>query len=171
MPGTVGLDRLKRAGTDVICDLEVGIPLVDNSAEHVRAESLLEHIDELEHLLSEVARVLRPGGTLYACVPHWSNPFSFSDYTHRRWFGLSTFDYFADVQDQMYRRVPVYSTVRFQAASLRLIFKSPFRLITWLLKGLQWVINRRRGLQLFYEAHLAHLVPCYAIEVVLRPKE
>ena len=57
MPGAVGLDRLKRAGTDVICDLEVGIPLVDNSAEHVRAESLLEHIDELEYRLQQMIAI------------------------------------------------------------------------------------------------------------------
>jgi SAM-dependent methyltransferase len=170
-PGYLGLNLLRRAGTDVICDLDAAIPLASDRVEHVRAESLLEHIDQFELLLIEVCRVLQPGETFYVYVPHWSNPFYYSDYTHRRWFGLATFDYFADPQDQIYRRVPVYTTLRFQTVLVRLIFKSPFRLLNWLMKGFQWLFNRRAGLQLFYECHLAPLVPCYAIEYVLRCKE
>jgi predicted SAM-dependent methyltransferase len=170
LPGYIGLDILKRAGTDTICDLGGSIPLADACVEHVRAKSLLEHVDQLESFLAEVWRVLEPGGTFYVYVPHWSNPFFYSDYTHRRFFGLATFDYFADPQDQIYRRVPVYAGLRFQAVSVRLIFESPFRWLKCLLKGFQWLVNRRVGLQLFYEYHLSALVPCYAIEYVLRRK-
>ena len=52
--GYRGLDILKRAGTDVICDLSISIPLAGDSVEHVRAQSFLEHIDQLEHLPGEV---------------------------------------------------------------------------------------------------------------------
>jgi len=171
LPSYIGLDILKRTGTDVICDLNVSIPLAHASVEHIRAISLLEHIDELERLLAEVCRVLKPGGTFYVYVPHWTNPFYYSDYTHRHFFGLTTFDYFADPQDQIYRKVPVYTALRFQAISVRLIFKSPFRWLKWFMKGFQWLVNRRVELQLLYEYHFSTLMPCYAIEYVLRLKE
>jgi len=170
-PGYLGFDILKRAGPDVICDLNVSIPLAGDRVEQVRAQSSLEHIDQLERLLGEVSRILKPGGTFYVYVPHWSNPFDYSDYTHRRWFGLVTFEYFVDSQDQVYRRVPVYSTPRFRTSHIRLIFGSPFSLLRWLMKGFQWLINRRVGLPLFNEYHLSSLVPCYAIEYALHCKE
>ena len=170
LPGYFGLDRLRQAGTDLICDLNRPLPLASHSVDHVAAKSLLEHIDQLETLLAEVLRVLKPGGAFYVYVPHWSNPFYYSDYTHRRFFGLATFDYFADVPDQIYRRVPVYTSLRFQTAGVRLIFKSPFGCLTWLMKGFQWIVNRSVPLQLLYEFHLSSFVPCYAIEYVLRPR-
>jgi hypothetical protein len=170
LPGYIGLDTLNRAGTDVVCDLNVSIPLAPSSVEHILATSLLEHIDQLERLLKEVSRVLSPSGTFDVTVPHWTNPLYYSDYTHRRFFGLATFDYFADREDQTYRKVPVYTEIRFQAVSTRLIFWSPFRPVNWLIKSFQWLVNRGVGLQLFYEYHLSSLVPCYAIEYVVRPK-
>jgi SAM-dependent methyltransferase len=170
LPGHIGLDILIRTGTDVICDLNVSIPLAPSSVEHIRATSILEHIDELERLLKEVSRVLSPDGTFYVSVPHWTNPLYYSDYSHRRFFGLATFDYFAEPEDQTYRKVPVYTEIRFQVVSTRLIFWSPFRLLHWLMNGFQWFVNRGAAPQLFYEYHLSSLVPCYAIEYVLRLK-
>jgi SAM-dependent methyltransferase len=170
LPGYIGLDTLKREGTDVVCDLNVSIPLAPSSVERIQATSLLEHIDQFERLLEEVCRVLSPNGTFYVSVPHWTNPLYYSDYTHRRFFGLATFDYFADPEDQTYRKVPVYAKIRFRAVSTRLIFWSPFRPLHWLMKGFQWLVNRGAGLQFFYEYHLSSLVPCYAIEYVLRLK-
>jgi SAM-dependent methyltransferase len=168
--GYIGLDILKRAGTDVICDLNVSIPLASSSVEHIQATSLLEHIDQFEQLLKEVFRVLGPDGTFYVTVPHWTNPLYYSDYSHRRFFGLATFDYFANPEDQAYRKVPVYTEIRFQAVSTRLIFWSPFRLLYWPMKGFQLLVNCGTAPQLFYEYHLSSLVPCYAIEYVLRLK-
>lgn len=170
LPDHIGIDILKRAGTDVICDLNVSIPLAASSVEQIQATSLLEHIDQLERLLKEVSRVLSPDGTFYVTVPHWTNPLYYSDYTHRRFLGLATFDYFAEPEDQTYRKVPVYTEIRFQPVSTRLIFWSPFRPLYWLMKSFQWLVNRGTGLQLLYEYHLSSLVPCYAIEYVLRLK-
>ena len=60
----------------------------------------------------------------------------------------------------MYRHVPVYSVLRFRTVRVRLIFKSPFRWLNWLMKEFQWLVNRREGYQLFYEYRLLCLVPC-----------
>jgi predicted SAM-dependent methyltransferase len=171
IPGHFGLDRLQRAGVDLICDLNQPIPIASKSVDHVYAKSLLEHIDELEQLLGEVSRILKPGGTFYVYVPHWSNPFYYSDYTHRRFFGLASFDYFSEPEQQRYRHVPVYSDIRFETVSVRLLFQSPFKALHWLMKAGQWLINQTTTGQLFFEYHLSVLLPCYALEYVLRKIE
>jgi predicted SAM-dependent methyltransferase len=168
LPEHFGLDILVRDGVDVVCDLNKVLPFAGNSVDHIYTKSLLEHIANLEGLLGELSRVLKPNGTLYIYVPHWTNPFYYSDYTHRRFFGLATFDYFAGKNQQKYRHVPVYSTLRFHTQTVRLLFYSPFRSLNWVMKGLQWLINRSAKTQLFYEFHLSSLFPCYAIEYTLR---
>lgn len=169
--GYFGLDRLQRAGVDLICDLNQPIPIASKSVDYVYAKSLLEHIDELEQLLGEVSRILKPGGTFYVYVPHWSNPFYYSDYTHRRFFGLASFDYFSEPGQQRYRHVPVYSDIRFETVSVRLLFQSPFKVLHWLMKAGQWLINKTTTAQLFFEYHLSVFLPCYALEYVLRKIE
>ena len=168
LDGFLGFDFLTRRGTDVIGDLNAPLPFAAAAISHIYVKSVLEHIDQLEMLLGEMRRVLQPDGTIYVYVPHWTNPFYYSDYTHRRFFGLASFDYFAESEDQVYRHVPTYSDIRLRTLSVRLLFKSPFRLLHWPMKAMQWLINRTRTGQMFYEFHLSALIPCYALEFRLQ---
>jgi SAM-dependent methyltransferase len=67
------------------------------SAEMVSALNFLEHVDRdtLVELLSEINRVLRPGGTLIAMVPNAASPFSSIsrhwDITHEWAFSQNNF--------------------------------------------------------------------------------
>ena len=164
----IGLDLLPRSGVEVICDLEHPLPLATGVVDSVYAKSLLEHINNLEALLKEVQRILKINGTFHIYVPHWSNPFYYSDYTHVRFFGLATFDYFINPSKQIYCRVPVYIELQYEVNNVRLLFESPFRLIRWIMKVFQLAINQNIGLQTFYEFHISHLIPCYAIEFILK---
>ncbi len=168
LEGFLGLDIRVAGGTDVICDLTDYLPMAANSVDYIYSKSFLEHVDDLEFVLREFNRVLKPHSSVYIYVPHWSNPFYYSDYTHRRFFGLVTFDYFARSENQVYRAVPTYADIYFLTEQVRLLFQSPFRWLNWLMKGFQWLINRRVSWQLFYEYHLSAFVPCYAIEYTLR---
>lgn len=49
----------------------VSLPFSDASFDHVIASEVLEHIAADEVALREIARVLRPGGTLAVSVPRW----------------------------------------------------------------------------------------------------
>lgn len=164
----IGLDRIPKAGVDVTCDLEHPLPLATGVVDKVYAKSLLEHINNLEALLNDVQRTLKLDGMFQIYVPHWSNPFYYSDYTHVRFFGLATFDYFINPSKQIYRRVPDYTELGYEVITVRLLFESPFKLIRWAMKAFQWVINQNTNLQIFYEFHMSHLIPCYAIEFVLK---
>jgi SAM-dependent methyltransferase len=47
------------------------LPFADGTFDRVIASEVLEHVTDDQQALHEVARVLRPGGTLAATVPSW----------------------------------------------------------------------------------------------------
>ncbi len=50
------------------------IPAADNSFNTVTSVSVLEHIPDVEPVISEVSRVLKPDGTFVFCVPNHRFP-------------------------------------------------------------------------------------------------
>ncbi len=170
IPGRIGIDRMLLPSVDIVADLEQGLPLRDNSVDEIHSKSFLEHIDHFEFLMGEIARVLKPGGKKYLFVPHFPNPYYYSDYTHTRFFGLYTFHYFVATEHQMGRKVPdFYTGIRFRVLSQRLVFHSPFKWQRRIKKIWEYVFNLTPGIQEFYEANLCYLFPCYALQMVLTP--
>jgi SAM-dependent methyltransferase len=92
--GSIGIDRSRAKGVDVVANLEDGLPIASESVAHVFAVHVLEHIVDLRCLLLETHRVLRAGGVLHAMVPNWRFVNSVADPTHVRFFDLKTFKAF-----------------------------------------------------------------------------
>ena len=63
----------------------------------IHSEHFLEHIPDAEGLVREAARVLEPGGSSRAVVPHFSNPHFYSDPPTAPSSGLYTFSYWVRV--------------------------------------------------------------------------
>jgi SAM-dependent methyltransferase len=59
----------KQRHVDLVCDLDLGIPLPGADFDTVLATDVLEHLRRPENLFGEMARVLRPGGKLIVGVP------------------------------------------------------------------------------------------------------
>jgi predicted SAM-dependent methyltransferase len=96
-PGRICIDKVDLPNVDIVADIERGLAfLPDNSIDEIHCRSVLEHIDNFEELMREIVRVLKPAGRAYIFVPRFSNPYFYSNYTHRRSFGLYTFYYFVD---------------------------------------------------------------------------
>jgi hypothetical protein len=121
-------------------------------------------------MLDELARALRPGALLEVVVPHFSNPYFYSDPTHRSTFGLYSFSYLSS--DAILRRkVPSY--VRNEAFALRSValgFKSspPFYGRYAFKRAVGVLVNLGRWPREFYEENLCYLVPCYEVRFVLQ---
>ncbi len=133
-PGAIGIDRQDSPQVDIIQDLEEGLPfLPDSSIDELHASHLLEHIEDFEGLMREIVRVLKPEGRCHVTVPHFTNPYGYSDYTHKRTFGLYTFYYFVAPEQQLSRKVPNYCPdVRIRILSIRFIFRGRKRLLRFL---------------------------------------
>lgn len=169
--GRLGIDKLNFSCIDIVTDLENGLPfLPDNSVDEIHSRSLFEHINNFEHFMREIVRVLKNDGRCYLFVPHFSNPYYYSDYTHSKFFGLYTFYYFADNKYQLKRRVPnFYTNIRIKILSQHLVFTSPFISRKLFKKLLGMLFNSHYSLQEFYEENLCYFFPCYGIKVVFTP--
>ncbi len=169
--GRIGIDKVDLPQVDIVADVEEGLSfLPDKSVDEIHCRSVLEHIENFEKLMGEICRVLKNDGAAYIFVPHFSNPYYYSDYTHKRFFGLYTFYYFVEAEHQLKRKVPhYYSDVRIRILSQRLIFRSSFKPIRPIKKLLGWFLNLHTFLQEYYEENLCYLFPCHGIEVVFGP--
>jgi len=169
--GRIGIDRVALDRVDIVADLEQGLPfLPDASVDVVHARSLFEHIGNFELLLGEILRVLKDDGRARIMVPHFSNPYHYSDPTHIRFFGLYSFYYFCRPPLQPVRKVPVfYTSSRLQINSLRLVFRTPFKRRKWWKKLLEKMFNRSPAWQEFYEENLCWIFPCYGIKLEFSP--
>lgn len=142
--------------------------LPDSSVESVYSRHFLEHLDrdKIIKLLSEIERILMIRGTAQLIVPHWSNPYYYSDPTHIQHFGLYTFDYLL-TQPYFRRGVPSYARIcdlSVFKVSYRFISLKCLRPFTHLLS---LIISSNRMFLEFYEANLANILPPYEIEFLL----
>lgn len=169
--GRVTLDLLDLPHIDVVCDLNEGFPfLPDDSVDEIYSHNTLEHIEKLLFVMDEIHRVLKPTGKKVLFVPHFSNPYYYSDPTHHNFFGLYTFYYFSDDQQELHRPVPsFYFSRKFTVEALRLRFVSPFRVIGLVYRVVEWIVNCSRLTQELYEHSFCYIVPCYGVEATLRP--
>jgi hypothetical protein len=170
VPGFYNLDLVALPEVDVLADLNEPLSeLPDDSVEEVYCRHVLEHVGRFVELMAELHRVVAPGGRLEVVVPHFSNPYFYSDPTHVRFFGLYSFYYFCDEADQPRRKVPnFYSAARFRVESVR------FGLMrdSWLDRAVRTVvqplINRGVGWLDWYERRLSRLFPVSEVHYVLR---
>lgn len=167
----LGIDHRDLPEVDLVGDIfEVLGKLPDDSVSEVVSSHFLEHIGDLPRLFGELARVVQEGGRVESVVPHFSNPYFYSDYTHVRPFGLYSFSYFAN-DTLLKRRIPHYGApLPFDIESLHLEFRSPkvFPVRRFLRQRLTPLFNTSVWAQEFYEENLCHLFPCYEIKAVLR---
>ena len=168
----ISIDKIDSHNVDIVADIEEGFPYFpDNTIDEIYAYHVLEHIENFQFVLNEIIRILKKGGKCFISVPHFSNPYFYSDYTHKRFFGLYSFYYFSDTNNQLERKVPnFYSNIRIKILSQKLIFKSAFKKKrNYLKRILNILINSNSKIQEFYEENLCYLFPCYNLEVVFTP--
>ena len=80
-------------GVDEICDFEnEKLPLSENSVNEIVTIHTLEHIHNLDHIIKECHRVLKPNCSLKIWVPHCNSTVAFAEPSHVRFFSVSTFD-------------------------------------------------------------------------------
>lgn len=166
--GHYTLDIRDMDGIDIVADLNEPLDgLPDRSVRSVHAHHVLEHVRELDALMDELHRVLRPDGVLQVIVPHWANPLGHSDPTHVRLFGLYSFGYFVGLDDQPFeRKVPTYrDDHRFRILSLSLGFRSTGRFGS----TVQRQVNRSMRRMELYERNAARVYWPYEIRCELAP--
>ncbi len=167
--GSIGVDIVDSPAVDVVSDAEKLLKsLPDELLSEIHTAHMLEHLDSTD-IISSCARVLATDGILTVVVPHFSNPYFYSDPTHKQPFGLYTFSYLA--QESLFRRrVPRYSAIpSLELVDVRLRFKAarPFYLRYALGRAIESLVNLTRWTQELYESHFVYLFPCYELRFQL----
>jgi SAM-dependent methyltransferase len=170
-PGFYALDQVEFDGIDIVADLNQPLELLpDDCAEHVFSSHALEHVEKLLPLLAEIHRITRRGGVIEIVVPHFSNPYYYSDPTHVRFFGLYTMNYFVDMDKQPgAHKVPALPTsTRFEIDSVRISFYRFNLLDRLVVPFLRYFVNRSPATQHFYELRLSRLFPAAELRFRMR---
>jgi hypothetical protein len=171
VPHALGVDVLDYECVDIVGDiLEVLALVPEGSVTAIHAHHVIEHIGDLSALMEALARVMQRGGTIYFVVPHFSNPYFYSDYTHKSFFGLYTFSYLT-VDRLFQRKVPTYQrAMKFELAKVDLVFKStrPFFARHALKAAIGMIFNLSRYTKELYEENFCYLFPCYEIRYQLK---
>jgi predicted SAM-dependent methyltransferase len=165
----IGLDMMNKSSVDFVCDLSSGFPFIqDNSVDEILSSHFLEHINDLPFFLSEVNRVLKPNGKMINVVPHFSNPYYYSDYTHKSFWGLYSMAYFSK-NSYFKRKVPTYyNTLNFNIVEVKLIFRSDFYFRNIFKRFLTRLFNSSRYMKELYEESFSYIFPCYEIYFVIQ---
>jgi len=167
--GAITIDMLESDSVDIVTNINNGLPLEDNSVDEIYSFHFLEHVDDLEFILKEVYRVLKPNGKKIGTVPHFSNPFFYSDPTHNSFFGLYSFNYFDKEQKIVKRKVPIFYTESFfEVSKLKLNFTSPFIGRYAFKKFIGLLVNLSSYTKEFYEENLCYIIPAYELYFELK---
>jgi len=170
-PDSIGIDALDYDCVDLVGDVfEVLGALPDGTVDEVYSSHFFEHVSDVPRLLNELARVLKAGGRLAITVPHFSNPYFYSDITHWASFGLYSMSYFS-IDRQLTRRVPSYQRgLLYELQAVRLVFKSspPFYLRHAIKKLVGALVNINNYTRELYEEMFCHWFPCYEVQYELR---
>jgi SAM-dependent methyltransferase len=168
---SIGIDILDYPCVDIVGDLsEVLQAFPAHSVDRVTSHHVLEHLDDLGEMLIELARVFKHDGQLEIVVPHFSNPYFFSDTTHKSFFGLYTLCYFSS-GSPFKRKVPSYNRqLNFEIVTVDLVFKSsrPFYFRHGLKRLLGYIFNFNCYTRELYEENFCYIFPCYELRYVLR---
>ncbi len=85
--GFINVDIDPTTTPDVVRDIEKGLPFDDSSVDEIACTHTLEHIRDLNFVLSEFYRVCKNGARITIAVPLMDA----SDMTHVRFFDKNTF--------------------------------------------------------------------------------
>lgn len=169
-PEAIGIDALFYKGVDIVGDIHIVLEqFPDRSVSAVYSYHCFEHLVRLEEIIRQLGRIMEKHAKLFVVVPHFTNPYYYSDSTHRQPFGLYTFCYYSN--DNLFsRRCPKYQRkISFQIKKVKLVFKSPLPFYGrfCIKKIFQFFFNMNRYFMEFYEENLCWLIPCYEIQFTL----
>lgn len=120
----IGVDVNTKSLADVVADLNSTWPFKDGSVGVVHASDALEHLRDPVHTMSEIYRILAPGGWLISNTPSTDGRGAFQDPTHVSFWNSNSFWYYTRRQTAAYIGHPV----RFQAVHINNYFPSQWHI-------------------------------------------
>lgn len=161
--GWINLDIDPQWKSDILCDIEKGIPLKDNSIDFVFIKHVLEHIDPRKQafIMSEIHRVCKNNAKIVIYVPYFSCSITYKTIDHISYMTYYTFDY-----------VPGFNLVSKKLFFFRKSFGYESKIVT----KIAYVINPILSflpnlLPLIYERFFCWIFPMEELKVILKAEK
>jgi glycosyltransferase involved in cell wall biosynthesis len=103
---------------DIEGDLNERWPLEDNSIGVIRAWDRLQLLDNPQHAMNEIYRILKPGGYLLSSTPSTDGRGAFQNPNHKSFWNENSFYYYIDASESP----KINNKTRFQAVRHRTYF-------------------------------------------------
>ncbi len=166
----IGIDIRNLPDVDIVGDgLTILNKIPSEVIDNVYAHHFFEHIDNVDEYMVALNRTMKVKAKLEIITPHFSNPYYYSDPTHKTPFGLYSLAYFC--RNSLFtREVPRYEKgLSFKLLDVNLIFKSPRPFyIRWGIKKIwQKIFNSNRFMKELYEENFCYFIPCYEIQYLV----
>jgi predicted SAM-dependent methyltransferase len=96
--GYVNIDNREEVEPDMVADVLQGLPFDDSSVDEVRAYDFLEHIPtgKTIQVITEIWRVLKPGGVFESMTPSTDGRGAFQDPTHLSFWNRNSWLYYSE---------------------------------------------------------------------------
>lgn len=155
----VNLDIAALEGVDVIHDInKLPLPFENEEFDRILCNNILEHVEYVP-LLRELHRILKRGGVLEICVPHFTSQDNFIDPTHRKLFSYRTFEFF--VVNSTFKRDYYFDFHFGRILSSKITFQKRILVYNYLVEPL---VNLSEHSKKLYEAtFLSRLFPAYCV--------
>ena len=177
--GYIGIDNFYRSKNVIKKDVLLYLKkLPNNCVKEIYSRHFFEHLDYkyIKALLHQINRVLINGGLISVTVPHYSNPFFFSDPTHKTFWGVHSFSYICE-ETCLKRNVPKYISIKgwsLIGVKIKFVPMKNIKLfgvrIPSLCLILNLIINLNTLLIEYYERYFASLFSIYEIEFLIIKK-
>ncbi|WP_374612165.1 hypothetical protein [Sphingorhabdus sp.] len=168
----ITIDLIQNEYVDIVADIYIFLEsLKPGTISAVYASHFVEHVNDLPKFLKKLAIVCKKDAIIEFVIPHFSNPFFYSDYTHKAFFGLYSFCYLAEDQSGLRRKVPNYGEQPdFIQTSVELRFKSyrPNYVRHAIKLGISKIVNSFPWAKELYEEIFTWIFPCYEVYYKLR---
>jgi hypothetical protein len=166
LPGATGMDTSPLSEADVVQDLDDRPwPFEDGTFHHVRAQDVLEHVNDFIGVMGEIHRVCRAGATVLVRMPFMSSSNLATDPTHRRSATSRTFAYF-DPHQPLGRYD--YSGARFELVEFHYHRAYPGKIGRAMRLVDQLLVPALERNAVVYETYFAYLYPVQDISFELR---
>lgn len=93
--GYIGIDRFSLPNVDIVADLNEKFPLEDDTVDMLFASHSLEHLDDIEHAMSEIYRICKDKAIVYILAPYYHTGMNQANYYHKVAFNEDTFRFFS----------------------------------------------------------------------------
>ena len=148
-PGFINVDKFDNCNPDVVHDLNLApYPWDDNSIDHVEMYHTLEHLEDWYTGFTEIARILKVGGTAEIRVPDESDPNALAFRDHYHVFTQRSFD---NVIGAIKRTTTNAEFLSMDTVPLSIIEYNqvPYTSYQWMVRWcpwlLRWCANHLRG--------------------------